>query len=101
MITAVASIKVKKNHLSQFVIAFKRLVPQVLAEEGCIEYYPTVDTGLLFKIQSVDDHRVTIIEKWQSIQSLQEHANTEHMQAFASETDQMIEDFNVRILKAV
>jgi quinol monooxygenase YgiN len=48
MITVIASIHVKPGNVSQFIDIFKSNVPAVLAEEGCIEYYPTVDvqTGL-------------------------------------------------------
>ncbi len=43
MITVIASIKVVPDKVVEFVKIFNENVPNVLAEDGCIEYYPTVD----------------------------------------------------------
>ena len=67
MINVLASIRVRPGktggNLSSF---FKANVPNVHAEDGCIDYYPTadIDAGMKYPPQDVDDKRLwTIIEK--------------------------------------
>ncbi len=43
MIYVIADIKVSPGRRDEFIKLFKTLVPSVQAEEGCLEYGPTID----------------------------------------------------------
>jgi hypothetical protein len=44
MIYVIATIEVVAGKREQFLEEFRRLVPEVLAEQGCLFYGPTIDT---------------------------------------------------------
>lgn len=79
MINVIALIQVREGRLTEFVGIFKANVPNVLKEQGCIEYVPTLDapTGLPF--QDLNPNLVTIIEKWATLEDLQAHLPAPHM----------------------
>ncbi|MEM7235968.1 MAG: putative quinol monooxygenase [Planctomycetota bacterium] len=80
MLHVVAMIEVAEGKREDFLAEFRKIVPLVLDEEGCIEYGPTVeiDTGNE-KIQAPDAQRVTVIEKWESLDHLNAHLVAPHM----------------------
>lgn len=43
MINVIATITVSQDKKADFIRIFKANVPNVLAEDGCLEYRPTVD----------------------------------------------------------
>ena len=43
MIHVIASITIKEGRKSEYLDIFKANIPLVLAEEGCVDYLPTVD----------------------------------------------------------
>ena len=69
MIYVVASIKVRPGKISAFLERFKANVPNVINEDGCIEYIPTIDLDAKLTPQVLDENIVTIIEKWEKSQS--------------------------------
>ena len=64
MIDVIASIRVKSGHREEFIDKFKANLPAVLAEDGCIHYYPAVDAESGLAAQRTDPDTVTIVEKW-------------------------------------
>ena len=53
------------------------------AEEGCIRYEYTFDTTSPLSIQGeLDDHRVTLIEQWESPAALAAHLQAPHMKQY-------------------
>lgn len=99
MIYVIASIGVKPGKRAEFIAAFKKNIPNVLAEKGCIEYAPTVDTDSGIEIQWKDETVVTIIEKWETIESLHAHLEAPHMNAFRENTADLTEDVSLTILE--
>ena len=45
MIIVVATIQLAEGQLDAFLVELRKVVPQVLAEDGCLEYQPTVDAS--------------------------------------------------------
>jgi quinol monooxygenase YgiN len=43
MVNVIAAIRVKPGKRTKFLEIFKANIPSVIAEQGCIEYLPTVD----------------------------------------------------------
>ena len=60
MIYVVASIKVRPGKISAFLERFKAIVPNVINENGCIEYIPTIDLDAKLNRQVFDENIVTI-----------------------------------------
>lgn len=99
MIHVIASIGVKPGKRSKFIEIFKANVPNVLAEKGCIEYIPTIDTNSGVDAQWTDETVVTVIEKWETIEALHAHLAAPHMAQFKTDTADLVEDVSLTILE--
>ena len=99
MINVIASIYIKEGRLSEFVEIFKLNIPNVLKEEGCIEYVPTVDILTDLPPQELDDNVVTIIERWNSLDDLQAHLSAPHMLAYKENVKDLVDKVSLKILK--
>lgn len=101
MITVIASIQVVPDKLLEFVKCFKENVPNVLAEDGCIEYYPTVDIETGLEVQEVDPYIVTIVECWDSIEALKLHLDAPHMKTYREQTKNLVKGVTLKVLQPV
>lgn len=101
MISVIASITVKEGELAKFLEIFKANVPLVRAEDGCIEYFPTIDVDSGLPIQVKEPSTVTIIEKWQSLAALHAHLASPHMLAYREETKDIVEKVSLRVLQEI
>lgn len=101
MITVIASIKIVPDQVVAFVKLFNENVPNVLAEEGCIEYYPTVDIETGLDAQETDPSVVTIVECWESIEALKQHLGAPHMEAYRNQTKDLVERVSLKVLQSV
>ena len=99
MINVIASIRVKPGRLSEFLEIFKSNVPSVREEMGCIEYFPAVDIDADLPPQSLDGNVVTIIEKWESPETLRDHLNAPHMLAYKEKVKDMVEGVSIKVLQ--
>lgn len=100
MVHVIASIRVKAGKRSEFLEIFKSNIPNVAAEAGCIEYFPAVDVETDLPPQSLDEHRVTIIEKWESLQALLDHMEAPHMAVYRDRVKDLVENISLKILQA-
>ena len=99
MIHVIASIRVKKGRISEFLEIFRSNVPHVRKEKGCFDYFPTTDIDAGLPPQKLDPNVVTVIEKWENVQSLQDHLKTPHMLAYREKTKDIVEDISLKALK--
>lgn len=99
MINVLASIQIKEGHVEEFIEIFKANVPEVLKEEGCIEYAPTIDVPTGLPPQELDENIVTIIEKWDSPEALKAHLAAPHMLAYQKRVKDIVENVSIKILK--
>jgi quinol monooxygenase YgiN len=99
MINVIASIHVKEGNVSKFLEIFKDNVPNVLKEEGCIDYVPTVDAPTGLPPQELQENRVVILEKWESIDALKAHMKTPHMLAYREKVKDLIEKMSLNVLQ--
>lgn len=100
MIHVVASIRVKPGSVPEFLEIFKSNVPRVRAEKGCLEYAPTIDVDSGLPPQHLDENRVTILEKWESLEFLHAHLRTPHMLAYRERVKGIVEDLSLAVLEA-
>ena len=73
MINVIATINIKPGKRDEFLKIFNANVPACLAEDGCIEYFPTIDADAKLERQSKDENAVVVIEKWVSVEALHAH----------------------------
>ena len=99
MIHVVASIQIKQGQISSFLEIFTSNMPAVLKEKGCVEYVPTVDIPTDLPPQEKNDHVVTVIEKWNSLEDLTAHMSAPHMLAYKEKTKALVEKISVKVLR--
>ena len=99
MISVLASIQIKPECFSEFVEMFKANVPTVREEDGCIEYFPSVDIESGLPPQVLDGNMVTVIEKWRDLDALRAHLAAPHMVAYKEKTKDMVEGVTLKVLQ--
>ena len=99
MIHVIASITVKDTQLESFIEIFKANIPNVMKENGCIEYSATMDVETDVAIQQTDKNVVTVIEKWESLSHLKAHFTAPHMLDYKSRVDDTVETVSLKILQ--
>ena len=100
MIFVIATIETVAGKRDAFLQEFHRLVPSVLAEEGCIEYGPTVDAPTDIDAQKPSgDNVVTIVEKWDSVDALKAHLVAPHMAEYRVRVKDLVAEVQLQILQ--
>jgi quinol monooxygenase YgiN len=99
MISVIASIRVKAGQLPRFIEVFKGNVANVREEDGCIEYFAALDVDAGLPGQELDEHAVTIIEKWRDVDALRAHLKSPHMLAYKELTRDLVESRSIRVLR--
>lgn len=102
MLHVIATATVKPGQREAFLAEFRKVVPEVLREEGCIEYGPTVD--LPTNLPAQGDERpdvVVILEKWESVEALEKHLVAPHMMEYRNRVKDLVESVSLQILKPV
>lgn len=100
MIHVFASIRVREGCLAEYLARFKENVPNVLAEPGCIAYSPCVDAPTGWKMQALDERRVAVVERWESMEALQAHARAPHMAEFRAKAGHLVESTSLQVVEA-
>ncbi len=99
-IDVIASIRVVPGRRDELIQLFKENVPNVLAEDGCIHYYPTVDVDSGAAAQAKDENVVTIVERWESLAALDAHSKAPHMNAYRERVKGIVEGVSIKVLQA-
>ncbi|HYZ25966.1 MAG TPA: antibiotic biosynthesis monooxygenase [Geminicoccaceae bacterium] len=97
-----AIITAKPGRRAEILAAFQANVPNVHAEDGCIEYVATVDAEGAGGVQTAfGDDTFVVVEKWASLDALKAHAAAPHMAAYAGKTRDLIASRVVHVLSPV
>lgn len=100
MIHVIATIEVVPGKREAFLAEFRKLVPLVLAEAGCLDYGPTVDVGSGIPIQPpVRENVVTIVEQWQSLEHLRVHLAAPHMADYRGRVKDLVKGLSLQVLE--
>jgi quinol monooxygenase YgiN len=100
MIYVVATVEIIEGKRGEYLRELKKVIPDVRAETGCLEYGPAGDVATDIPVQApVNEHVVTIIERWTDIQALKVHLQRPHMKTYREATKSVIRGLGVRILK--
>ena len=100
MIFVIATIEIAAGRRDDFLAEFRKLVPLVRAEEGCIEYGPAVDaeTGIEAQ-QPLRGNVVTVVEKWESVDALKAHLAAPHMNEYRTRVKDIVAGLRLEILE--
>lgn len=96
MIHVIAEIEVHGGAREEFLVEFRRLVPTVRDEDGCIEYGPAIDLASDLSAQ-VRPNVVTVMEKWASEAALQAHLKAPHMDEYRKRAGHLIKGVSIRV----
>ena len=100
MIHVIATIELVHGQRDRFLEEFRRIVPQVLEEEGCLDYGPAIDlpTGIAAQVPIRSDV-VTIVERWESLKHLNAHLVAAHMTAYRERVKELVQKTTLQILE--
>jgi quinol monooxygenase YgiN len=99
MIHVIASVHVKAGRVNEFLEIFKSNMPKVKEEKGCIQYIPAMDIDSGLPPQELEDHLVTIIEKWANLDALRDHLGSPHMLVYMEKVKDIVEKVSLKVLQ--
>ncbi len=100
MIHVIATIEIHPGRRDDFLDEFRQLVPDVVAEDGCIDYGPAVDARTDISAQVPPrENVVTVIERWESLEHLKRHLAAPHMQTYRERVKDMVAVVTLAILE--
>ena len=95
----IAVITAKPGRRTELLQAFQANVPNVHAEDGCIEYVATLDAEGAGDVQTrFGPDTFVVVEKWASLDALKAHAAAPHMAAYAARTKDLIANRVIHVL---
>jgi quinol monooxygenase YgiN len=99
MIVVLATIELHPGKRPQFLDEFRKIIPHVRGEQGCLEYFPAIDTvsGLAVQGPSRDDI-VVVVEKWDSVAALETHLVAPHMMEYRPKVKDFVKKVGLQIL---
>jgi quinol monooxygenase YgiN len=99
LIHVIATVELHRGRRGAFLDEFRKVVPHVLAEPGCLEYGPAVDaaTDIAAQLPPREDV-VTIVEKWEGLEDLRRHLTAPHMLEYRPRVKEMIAGSTLVIL---
>lgn len=99
VIVVLATIELHPGRRDDFLAEFRRIIPAVRAEEGCIEYFPAVDLPTSLPAQGPTRENVVVVnEKWSSVAALEAHLIAPHMLEYRPRVKEMIAKVGLQIL---
>ena len=98
-IHVVAVITARAGMREKILEAFQQNSPTVRKEQGCIEYIATVDANNAGALQTkFGDDTFVVVEKWENLGALKDHAVSPHMAAYAQKTKDLIKSRTIHVL---
>ena len=102
MIHVIATVELAEGKVNDYLQELNKIIPDVRAEEGCLEYGPTMDLATDIPVQEpIRANVVTIMEKWSGVPALMNHLKAKHMADYRAATKGFVKNLSVRILQAV
>ena len=98
MLHVLATIELNPGTREAFLAEFRKIVPLVRAEEGCIEYGPAVDATTDLERQAKFPDTVVVVEKWTTLAALKAHLAAPHMAAYRPKVKDYIRGSTMRVL---
>lgn len=96
MIHVIALITAKPGKRAAVLEEFRKIIPEVHAEQGCIEYGPAVDAE--GSPDRFGEDTFVVVEKWESPEALKAHSVAPHMKAYGERTRDLIAGRAIHVL---
>ena len=72
------------------------------AEEGCLQYSPTVDVPTGIPVQEpINENTVTIIEEWTDVNALKAHTTAVYMQVYREAVKDYVKKLTIKVLEPI
>jgi quinol monooxygenase YgiN len=98
MIHVIATVSTNVGSRTKLLDEFRKLVPTVRAEAGCIEYTPTIDIDSgIDGLPGERDDVVTVVEKWDSAAALDAHLKASHMLRYREAVKDLVQSVDIRV----
>lgn len=102
MIHVIATIQLNPGTRGAFLVEFRKLVPFVRAEAGCIEYGAGVDRQVQLPVPiPFREDAVTVVEKWESMEALTAHLAAPHMMEYRGRVKDFARSVQLQVLDPV
>jgi quinol monooxygenase YgiN len=100
MIHVIATVELVEGKRDAFLDEFRKIVPLVRAEAGCLEYGAAVDVPTGIPVQGEPrENVVVIVEKWESVEALKAHLQAPHMVAYRPKVKEFVVVTKLQILQ--
>jgi quinol monooxygenase YgiN len=101
VISVLATVELQAGCREEFLAEFRKVVPLVRQEAGCIEYFPAIDleTGLAAQ-PALRPDVVMVIEKWSDLDALRAHLVAAHMQEYRQRVKPFVSKTIVQVLQS-
>jgi quinol monooxygenase YgiN len=99
LIHVIAIITAKPGLRDQVLELFHANMPAVHAEQGCVEYVPTIDAEGFGPAQAaIGPDSFVVVEKWESMDALKAHAAAPHMKEYGAKTKDLLASRVIHVL---
>jgi len=100
MIHVLARLSLNPGTREKWLAEFRKMQPEVHAEDGCIAYDATVDEpGVLAAQALAGADTVIIVERWRDEAALRAHSTAPHMGAYRTATKPYVAGAVIEVLK--
>lgn len=100
MIHVIATIELAAGKREAFLVEFRRVVPLVKEEAGCLDYGPAVDVASGLSAQPpVREDVVTVVERWESLEALRAHLAAPHMRDYRARVKDYVLRTQLQVLQ--
>jgi quinol monooxygenase YgiN len=100
MIHVIATIELNPGTRDSFLGEFRKIVPLVRAEQGCLEYGAAVDAATDIPAQgAVRPDVATVVEKWSDLTALKAHLAAPHMLEYRPRVKAFVKSVSLQILE--
>jgi quinol monooxygenase YgiN len=100
MIHVIATIQVEPGTRDAFLAEFRKVVPHVRDEAGCLEYAAAIDVATPLSVQDpIRNDVVMVVEKWESIDALLAHLKAPHMADYRERVKEYVDGVRLQVLQ--
>jgi quinol monooxygenase YgiN len=102
MIHVIGTVELHPGTREKFLAEFSRVRPQVMAEDGCIEYGAAVDLASGLGAQPpLRPDAVVIVEKWTGLEALKSHLTAAHMGPYRDRVKNFVVKAAIQVFEPV
>jgi quinol monooxygenase YgiN len=102
MVHILVTMMIKEGRMKEFIAVCEELRPMVLMEKGCLAYEYTREIASPLGIQEpIEANRITLIERWDSLEALKAHMEAPHMKEVAPKVKELRSSVVARVLEPI